>query len=143
VTSVPVRVRRASVDEILPLRHAVLRPGLPRDAARFDGDDAPDTVHVAAVDDDGAVVGCATLVHQPLDGAGTWRLRGMATRPDRVRQGIGAAVLRAIEASAPGTLWCDARVGAVPFYASQGWAVISDVYDVPGVGPHRRMRKAC
>jgi len=32
---------------VLPLRHRVLRPGLPLDAARFAEDRAPDTFHVA------------------------------------------------------------------------------------------------
>ena len=35
--------------------------------------------------------------------------------------------------------WCNARVAAVPFYARMGWRVVSDLFDVPTVGPHRVM----
>jgi GNAT superfamily N-acetyltransferase len=144
----PVTVRRATTAEILPLRHAVLRPGLPPAAARFDGDDEPATVHVAALDAAGDVVGCASLMRRPLDGVDAWQLRGMATRPDRVRQGIGARVLAhavaaARDAGGPRLLWCNARLAAVPFYRSQGWAVVSGVFEIPGVGPHHTMRTEC
>lgn len=141
-------IRRATLDEILALRHAELRPGLPRATAHFDGDDDPGTLHVGAFDDDGTVVGCASLMRRPLDGADAWQLRGMATRADRVRQGIGARVLAAAVAGAraaggPRLLWCNARLAAVPFYRTQGWAVVSDVFDIAGVGPHHRMRAEC
>jgi GNAT superfamily N-acetyltransferase len=70
----------------------------------------------------------------------------MATRADHVREGIGTRVLAAALAEArsvggPRLFWCNARIGAVPFYETQGWRVISDVFDVPTVGPHRKMRK--
>ena len=141
-------VRRATAAEILPLRHAVLRPGLPPETARFDGDDEPATIHVGAFAPDGTLVGCASLVRRPLDGADAWQLRGMATRADRVRQGIGAQVLaatvaRARAAGGPRLLWCNARLAAVPFYRSQGWTVVSEVFDIAGVGPHHRMRAEC
>jgi predicted GNAT family N-acyltransferase len=141
-----VRVRRAAVAEILPLRHAVLRPGQPLDAASFDGDDEVTTVHLAAVlDGAGDVVGCATLLPRPHDGRPGWQLRGMATRPDLVRQGVGGAVLSAAEdlvrKGGGDLLWCNARRGAVAFYASAGWRVVSDEFDVPGIGPHHVMVK--
>jgi GNAT superfamily N-acetyltransferase len=143
--SVPLTVRRATLAEIVDLRHSELRPGLPRASAEFDGDGEPATIHVGAFADDGAVVGCASVMRRALDGLDAWQLRGMATRADRVREGIGARVLAAVVAMAregdgPRLLWCNARVAAVPFYRSQGWRVISDVFDVPTVGPHRKMR---
>jgi N-acetylglutamate synthase-like GNAT family acetyltransferase len=142
---VPVTVRRATLAEIIALRHAELRPGLPRASAAFDGDDDPTTIHVGAFDGDRTVVGCASLMRRPLDGEDAWQLRGMAVRADRVREGIGARVLATTVADArdtggPRLLWCNARIAAVPFYEQQGWRVISDVFDVPTVGPHRKMR---
>jgi len=64
------------------------------------------------------------------------------------RRGIGARVLALAEdlvrrrqpAPVP-VLWCNARVGAVPFYRSHGWEVVSAVFEVPAVGPHHRMVK--
>ena len=40
-------LRVVGVDDIRPLRHAVLRPGLPIEAAMWPGDDDPGALHVA------------------------------------------------------------------------------------------------
>jgi GNAT superfamily N-acetyltransferase len=138
-----VLVRPARLDEILALRHAVLRPGRPVDTAFFDGDDAPTTIHVGAFA--GALlVGCASVMRRPLDGEDALQLRGMATAPDRVGRGIGTAVLRFVEedlAPSEGVrlLWCNARTSASGFYAGAGWKLASAAFDVPDVGPHVRM----
>lgn len=138
-------VRRASLAEIIALRHGELRPGLPRATATFDGYDADATIHTAALDGD-VVVGCASWMPAPLDGTPAGQLRGMATRHDRVGQGIGRALLAFGEQEVVRTTgitlaWCNARVAAVGFYERCGWVVVSPEFDVPGVGPHRRMRR--
>lgn len=131
-----VVVRRTTRDEILPLRHAVLRPGLPESEAHFDGDDEPATQHVGAFRDDGALVGCVTLMGRPREGA-SWQLRGMATRADVRGRGVGVAMLAFVEAAlGDARLWCNARVEASGFYARHGWTVESAPFDLPGVGPH-------
>jgi len=138
-----VLVRPARLDEILALRHAVLRPGRRLDTARFDGDDEATTVHVGAFA--GArLVGCASVMRRPLDGEEALQLRGMATAPDRMRQGIGTAMLRFVEEDlAPDIgvrlLWCNARTSASGFYAGAGWMLVSAAFEVPDVGPHVRM----
>src|SRR5690349_2934028 len=53
-------IRAAELSEIVDLRHAVLRQGLPRAEAIFAGDDAPTSRHYGAFCD-GTAVGCATL----------------------------------------------------------------------------------
>jgi GNAT superfamily N-acetyltransferase len=138
-------VRGATLAEVFPLRHAELRPGFPPDAARFDGDDEPTTRHFGAfLGDAGALVGCASFMRRPWRGEPAWQLRGMATRADHVRRGIGTRLLRFAEETlrAAGELrllWCNARLTAVPFYERVGWVIASDVFDVPTVGPHRVM----
>lgn len=137
-------VRPAGLDEVLALRHAVLRPGRPLATACFDGDDDPTTVHVGAFDDDERLVCCATLMRRPFEGEDAGQLRGMATRLDRARQGVGRAVVRFTEESlAPQwdvrLLWCNARTSARDFYAGLGWTVVSEAFDIPDVGPHVRM----
>lgn len=144
MTGAPV-VRRVTLDEILALRHEELRPGLPLATARFDGDDEPQTLHVAAIEHD-AVVGCASFMRRPYQGRAAYQLRGMATRADRRGAGVGAAVLRFGTDALRGDtalLWCNARIAAVPFYERHGWAVASDVFDIPTVGPHHVMTRAC
>ena len=135
-----VIVRRAAREEILPLRHAVLRPGLPLADAWFDGDDAPDTIHAGAFRA-GANVACVSLMARPWRDAG-WQLRGMATHPDVRGQRLGARLLRFVEDELRGALlWCNARVESAGFYAHHGWTVESDEFDIPGVGPHVVMRR--
>ena len=135
-----LRCRRATLTEIMALRHAELRPGLPRETAAFDGDDEARTLHVGAFRGDEAV-GCASLMARPWQGEDARQLRGMATRADLVRHGIGRALLACADAlldadGAPRLLWCNARVGAIPFYEKAGWQITSGVFDVPTVGPH-------
>jgi predicted GNAT family N-acyltransferase len=137
-----VLLRQAAFDEIIALRHAVLRPGLPPESAAFDGDDAPDTHHFGAFDG-GAAVGCLSFMRRDRDGE-AHQLRGMATAAAVRGAGVGRALLAfADEALVAATgihgLWCNARVESIGFYERVGWVVVSDVFDVPGVGPHRVM----
>ncbi len=117
----------------------MLRPGQPFLETRYPGDDAG--VHYGAFDGD-QLVGIASLYEEDrADGsAGGWRLRGMATDAAVRGAGFGAALLaHCLEhvAGAGGTeLWCNARMAAVGFYRRAGFEVLSDEFDVPGIGPH-------
>lgn len=140
--------------EILGLRHEVLRPGRPVEAAHFPGDEEPSAVHFGAfaLCDDGereerGALGCLTFLLTTRGGAPAWQLRGMATSPSVLRRGVGSALLARAEAhlraAAPGgappvavALWANARVGALGFYAREGWREESKPFEVPGVGPH-------
>ncbi len=128
---------------IRPLSHRVLRPGLPAGAASYAEDDLSDTLHVAAYDEAGEVVACATFFPEAYEGAPAWRLRGMASEPAVRGQGYGArALLRGTdEARARGArlLWCNARTSAVGFYTRHGWRTVGDEFDIEHVGPHYAM----
>ncbi len=126
-----------------PLRAAVLRPGLPPAASVYPQDDRPDTLHLAAYDRTGAVVGCATVFPEPLDGVPGWRLRGMATASAVRSRGVGSALLERTFAelaarSAP-MLWCNARTPAVAFYRRAGFETVGEQFDSAPAGPHYRM----
>jgi GNAT superfamily N-acetyltransferase len=136
VGRVSLIVRRAAFKEILPLRHAVLRPGKPESASIWDRDD--DAVHIGAWRDD-ALVGCATVFTDAWDGADgypaeptAWRLRGMAVDLSRQGGGIGRAVLAAAieaarDAGAP-LIWANARTTAIAFYESAGFVALGEGY---------------
>ena len=127
-------------DDIFDLRWSVLRPGRPRDTAEFPEDAEPGVFHLAARDPDGTVVGCGTFFPQPLDGVPAWRLRGMATRPDRQGAGIGGRLLDAgvaVVAERGGRLlWCNGRSSAARFYQRHGFTVRGAEFDIPPIGPH-------
>ena len=143
INATSLELRQAAVEEIIPLRHRILRAGLPIEEAHFDGDREPTTHHVAAFDGM-AAVGCATLVLNPWEGEPAWQLRGMATDAAWQRCGVGQAVWQyavdcAIESSPVRLLWCNARVPALEFYKRQGWEVVSEQFEIPTAGPHRKM----
>lgn len=141
-----LEVRRATAEEIRPLRHAVLRPGHPESASVYPEDDI--AVHISAWDD-GMLVGCATVFPDPWKGPegppaepAAWRLRGMAVDPSRHRTGVGRVVLSAVvEAAVAGgapLLWANARTTALPFYEANGWGVAGEEFLTADTGlPHK------
>lgn len=143
-----VVVRPVPAPEVRPLRQAVLRPGQPPDASLYPGDDNPLTVHLGAYLD-GRLVGIASVYAELRPGAPArepaWRLRGMASAADARGQGVGRALLEAsvdhVAASGGGELWCNARTPAAGFYAAAGFDVVSEPFDIPGIGPHVVMRR--
>lgn len=128
---------------MLALRRSVLRDGRVDLDASFPEDDDADTVHLAALDQDEAMVGVATLFPQATDrrpGARAWRLRGMAVDSSTQGTGVGRALLDdAVDrARAAGVevLWAEGRDSALGFYEQAGWVVEGDGY-VTSIGlPH-------
>ena len=140
-----VIIRTGKTEEIIDLRHEILRTGLPRDLAYFDGDDEPTTIHVVA-ERDGKIVGCATILRRPWQGKPAWQLRGMAVAKSMRGAGIGSKLLDEIERLAAAQqfsnqLWANARVPAVKFYREHGWTVVSDEFHIEHAGPHVKMTK--
>lgn len=135
-------VRSISAGRTRGLRHAILRPNQPDEAAEYPGDTDASTLHVGAFED-GDLVGVASVYrHAPPgeDDEGAWRLRGMATIP-RVRgRGHGGALLEAcighVARMGGWRLWCNARTPAAAFYARHGFSERSPVFEIPPIGPH-------
>lgn len=145
-------VRRVPAAVVRPLRTAVLRPTWTDRLATYPEDDDPGTVHVAAYDGE-AVGGVGTVYAEaPPDArrgeipaaayapGAAWRLRGMATSEAARGSGLGRAVLQecfaAVRDRGGRFLWCNARLGAVPFYERLGMRAVGPEFDIPGIGPH-------
>ena len=134
-------IRRISTEEIRPLRHRILRPGQTYGETLYPGDDLADTVHLGAFDGE-RLVGITSLYREDRPGGppGGLRLRGMATDADVRGAGYGADLLSACIEHATDfggvELWCNARMPAVGFYRRAGLEVVSEEFDVPGIGPH-------
>ena len=136
-----LQVRRARVDEIFPLRHAVLRPGKPVSYSVYDEDDH--AVHIGAWTSDGEMlVGCATVFPDPWPGPpaepAAWRLRGMAVDPEWQGRGVGAQVLAAAiaaarDAGAP-LLWANGRTAALSFYRRHGFRTVGEEFITSDTG---------
>lgn len=127
-----------------PIRAAVLRPqGDPGDVV-FEGDDDAETLHLGA-SVDGALVAVGRIAPDG-DRPGAWRVRGMAVVPEVRGTGIGTALLAALlahaDAAGADLVWCNARIRARTLYERAGFVVVTDVFDITGIGPHVRMERA-
>jgi predicted GNAT family N-acyltransferase len=137
-----VTVDEVSAETTYALRRAVLRPH--GGEITWAGDEDPATFHLAARTPDGAVVGVVRFSPAPCpwrrDAAAPWQLRGMATDAAVRGAGAGRALLAEglarVAVRGGDLVWCDARVGAAGFYERQGFTVVSEPFDKPGIGPH-------
>jgi mannose-6-phosphate isomerase len=151
-------VRLVRAETLRPLRQRVLRPALRPEEVVLDGDDAPESLHVAAYADaasDEVLAVASACLESPIDdGRGRvgmmresdpplhWRVRAVASAPEVRGQGYGAAVMRALTAlvcaasgGRPFLLWFDARLPAVPFYQHLGFSTRGAEHVRPS-GPH-------
>ncbi|MFM1807564.1 MAG: hypothetical protein RLZZ242_289 [Bacteroidota bacterium] len=144
-----VAIRKIEPQLLLPVRHAVLRPGYPIEACVFDGDYAPHSVHFGAYQEE-QLIGCASLVvnYTPkleVESTAIMQLRGMAVLDPFRNSGVGALLLRAAEDHARTknihTIWFNARIKAVSFYERNGYLKQGDPYEIEGVGTHFFMFK--
>jgi GNAT superfamily N-acetyltransferase len=137
-------IRRVIGNEVIDLRHAVLRAGLPRETAIFPGDENPSARHYGAFNQN-QLIGCVTLHPNTWHDAPAWQLRGMAVADAARRRGIGKALIEFLEKDIADSnihqFWCNARVPAAKFYEKMGWQIASEVFDIPTAGPHVRMTK--
>lgn len=140
-----VIIRAARADEIIDLRWRILRAGLERSTACFDGDDETTTHHFVA-EQDGRIIGCVTILRRPWDGQPAWQLRGMAVEPSLQRRGVGRQLVDVVESTVTEEpyslqLWCNARTPASAFYQKLGWEIASGEFVIPTAGPHVKMTK--
>lgn len=127
-------------EEILALRHTVLRPNLPAEAAKYPEDGHPEIFHLGDRADGGAIIACVTFLPQPIDGVPAWRFRGMATSAEHRNLGVGGRLLEAGVAEVArrgGTVvWCNGRSAAAAFYQRHGFAIRGEEFELPPVGRH-------
>ena len=162
-----IQIEPADASQLIDLRHDVLRTNLPREAAYFEGDNAPDTQHFAAFHQDHqTIIGCVTLLNRPFTlfpetditedfqadyaellpilQTQAHQLRGMAVHPDYRNHGVGALLLNHVHdqcARQNQYLWCNARERAMPFYLRHDWIRISNIFDIPTAGAHYQLCK--
>lgn len=136
-------IRFIPVEDTLPIRNAILRGGkLTLDQCRFPGDEKEGAFHLGYFDG-GKLVCIATYHPQDREGyAGKgYQLRGMATLEEYRGRGIGNQVVNFsivyLRGQKANYIWCNARKSALKFYVDLGFEIVSDEFELPGIGLHR------
>ncbi|MGS2760682.1 GNAT family N-acetyltransferase [Sinomicrobium sp. M5D2P9] len=145
--TVTYTIREISGEETYPVRHPVLRPGLPLSTCRFDGDDASATFHLGLYMED-KLAGVVTILennHVLFEEEHQFQLRGMAVLQEFQKKGLGQVLVREaekeVESRGGGFIWMNARKVAVKFYEKLGYRIAGDEFIVETVGPHYVMQK--
>ncbi len=144
------RVVELTAEATHDLRRRVLRTGTPSTDVVFADDDAPTTVHLGLVDEQGTVIAISSWAWRPFpadpSGGRAVQLRGMAVDPARQRSGAGAILLDAgverARADGAEQVWANARDSALGFYAAHGFEIVGAGYlDHTTAIPHHRIRR--
>ena len=135
-------IKFVPLEVVLPLRSKMLRNNAPLDACVFPTDEYDGVFHLAYYADENEIATVATFFPQNMeDKAGNgYQLRGMATDDAFFGKGYGASLVKYavdyIKEAKAEYIWCNARTSAVDFYKKQGFEIVSEEFEIPGVGPH-------
>ena len=142
-----IKIVKISLDEVISVRHPVLRTGKPIESCRFDGDKLSTTFHLGAYINS-ILVGVVTILYQRnklLSNERQYQLRGMAVIESYQKMGIGKELVLAAEnlvkEKSGSLVWMNARLLAVPFYEKLGYSVFGLKFNIPKVGEHYSMKK--
>ena len=140
------KIQFISPEQTVDLRSRVLRPGQPLSACHYENDNAPATFHLGVLHNN-EIISNGTFLQQGhekfSEARYPYRLRGMATDPAHQKKGYGRDIvifaLGELKKRNSDLLWFNARTSAEGFYLSLGFEVIENIFDIPGVGPHKVM----
>ncbi len=148
VASAPLHIEFAEIEfaspayeDALALRQAVLREPLGRMLDRDDLDGEDKQIHFACFDKRGKVVAC---ISAKVLGEKTCKLRQMAVHEAYRGRGVGAMLLRRVEAAfkAKGFEWSElhARESAQVFYKKSAYEQVGNLFEEVGIA-HLKMIK--
>lgn len=127
-------IKELTVDQTRPLRHSVLRPGLPVESVTYTEDNQEGSLHLGLYIDE-LLVTVASFYKQSnilFQGTLQYQLRGMATDPAYRNKNAGNmllsyAICRLKEINAD-LLWCNGRLVAQSFYEKLEFKTIGDMF---------------
>ncbi|RLD26190.1 MAG: N-acetyltransferase [Bacteroidetes bacterium] len=124
------------------IRHQILRAGQPIETCYYPNDNAPGTFHLGVfVNDELVAIGSFYSENQSdLNYKTQCRFRGIATLPEYRSQGYAYALIgfaiNKIKPLGVEAIWCNARTSALGLYKKLGMKVVSDEFEIEGIGPH-------
>lgn len=135
-------IRFIQVEELLAIRNEVLREGrLTLDECRFPNDEVESSFHLGYFSE--GRLACIASFHQQSYGGfqgKAYQLRGMATLEKYRGKGFGNQLVNFAITYMRGQkvnyVWCNARKKAIGFYQNLGFEIVSNEFEVAGIGPH-------
>ena len=134
-----MKIELTSVENIIPHRQAILRPGQDESTVLYDFDKDSLTGHFSLIIDD-KITGIVSLLpdsHPDSDQA-NWRIRGMGVYEEFRGKGFGKKLLQACiqytKSHKGSGIWCNARSHTLPFYNSLGFKAFGEEFNIPGAG---------
>lgn len=138
-------IQQVALQQVIPIRHQVLRKNKPIETCYFNKDNEKDTYHLG-VFLASKPIGICTLVHNPKkieSNNYSYQLRGMAIVEDHQGKGVGRKLLQHLPQFCfqknISSIWCNARIKAVPFYQKHNFSSTGIPFDMAGVGMHQLM----
>lgn len=139
-------IKEVRLEEIIPLRHKILRTGKPISTCHFEEDKRKGTFHLGAFVLNN-LVGIATFIPHTSTSNEliNYQVRGMAVEKNQQGNGIGKEIIlqaiAVLKKQKVNLLWCNAREGAKIFYQKMGFEIIGNSFEIPSVGIHYKMQK--
>lgn len=124
------------------IRHKVLRAGQPIETCFYPLDNSTETFHLGVfVADDLVAIGSFYSEKQSdLNYNQQCRFRGIATLPEHRNKGYAYAIIdfaiKRIKPLGVEVIWCNARTSALGLYKKLGFKIVSDEFEIEGIGPH-------
>ncbi len=137
-------IRNITPAETVSLRQRILRPHQKPENCIYPHDDSAESFHLGTFVDE-RLVGIASFLYDSNselpEPEYQYRIRGMATLPEFRSAGIGTALLMAgledIKTRKARRIWCNARETAFAFYEKSGFVMHGEIFELPGIGPHK------
>ena len=139
--------KQIKADDVINIRHKVLKEGQPVEVCYFEGDLDEGTKHFGAFKNS-ELVGVVTMMLKQTNTYKVhpvYRLTGLSILPEHQSAKIGKRLLHFAEEniSRKGSvmIWCFARDYAVNFYKKNGYRLNVQQVVIPYMGSHRIMFK--
>ena len=140
-----IEIRKIQPEETYEIRLEVLRKGMNL-PVQFSGDTDIETFHLGIFENHKLKGICSFMeTTNALFKVSQFQLRGMATLPDVRGKGFGKLLLlkgiELLKNKGTKTLWCNARINALPFYIKLGFLQKGESFNIPQVGEHYKLYK--
>jgi GNAT superfamily N-acetyltransferase len=135
-------IKKISAENTFSVRNPVLRPNLPVETCRFEGDNLPSTSHFGffVAEKVTGIVSVFEKINEKWPNQKQIQIRGMAVLADFQKKGIGDQLLQHVIATETENktelIWFNARENAVPFYEKLDFHIRGTAFEIEGVGTH-------